>query len=79
MLAAVELGLGTCWIGFAQGWLTSPEGRELLNLAPDKVVVAPIAVGYPKTPQAMVPRKAIALSWIGPKDAQDQSGPHPVH
>jgi nitroreductase len=79
MLAAVEMGLGTCWIGFAQGWLTSPEGRELLNLAPDKVVVAPVVVGYPKTPQAMVPRKAIALSWIGPKDVQDQSGPHPVH
>jgi nitroreductase len=79
MLAAVDLGLGTCWIGFAQGWLTSEEGRGLLNLAPDKVVAAPIAVGYPKAPPAIVPRKAIALSWIGPKDIQDQSSPHPVH
>ena len=79
MLAAVDLGLGTCWIGFAQGWLTSQEGRELLNLAPDKVVVAPIAVGHPKAPQAIVPRKAIALSWIGPKDMPDQPEPHPVH
>jgi len=79
MLAAVDQGLGTCWIGFAQGWLASPEGRELLNLAPDRVVVAPIAVGYPKAPQAMVPRKAIALSWIGPKDIQEQPDPHAVH
>jgi nitroreductase len=79
MLAAADLGLGTCWIGFAQGWLTSQEGRELLNLAPERVVVAPIAVGYPKASQPIVPRKAIALSWIGPKDIQDQSDTHPVH
>ena len=79
MLAAVDIGLGTCWIGFAQGWLTSREGRELLNLAPDKVVAAPIAVGYPRVSQAIVPRKAIAISWIGPKDVQDQGSPHPVH
>jgi len=79
MLAAVDLGLGTCWVGFAQGWLTSPEGRERLNLAPDKVVVAPIAVGYPTAPPAVIPRKAIALSWIGPKNIPDQTGPHPIH
>jgi nitroreductase len=79
MLAAVDQGLGTCWVGFAQGWLTSREGRDFLNLAPDKVVAAPIAVGYPKAPQALVPRKAIALSWIGPKDIQDVGSPHPVH
>lgn len=79
MLAALDIGLGTCWIGFAQGWLTSPEGRELLNLAPERVVAAPIAVGYPKASQALVPRKAVAVSWIGPKDIQEQSGPHPVH
>jgi len=67
MLAAVNLGLGTCWIGFAQGWLTSQEGRELLNLAPDKVVLAPIVVGHPKARPPAMPRKEIALSWIGPK------------
>lgn len=65
MLAAVEMGLGTCWIGFAQDWLASSEGRKLLNLAPEKVVVAAIAVGYPKTLPPSVPRKALALSWIG--------------
>ena len=79
MLAATDIGLGTCWVGFAQGWLTSQEGREYLNLAPDKVVVAPITVGYPKAPQPIVPRKAVAVSWIGPKESQDQPDPRPVH
>ena len=64
MLAAVERGLGTCWIGFAQGWLTSEDGRRLLDL-PDGVVVAPIIVGHPRTAAPLVPRKAIALIWIG--------------
>src|ERR1019366_861562 len=27
MLAARGAGLGTCWIGFAQGWLNTPEGK----------------------------------------------------
>ncbi len=69
MLAAVEFGLGTCWIGFAQGWLASEEGRTLLDLGPDKQVVAPIVVGYPKAQPPAVPRKAVALSWIGSKTA----------
>ncbi len=32
MLMATDLGLGTCWIGFAQGWLNTAEGREILDL-----------------------------------------------
>ena len=69
MLAAVERGLGTCWIGFAQGWLTAEEGRRLLNL-PARAVVAPIIVGHPRTAAPLVPRKAIALSWIGERPSQ---------
>jgi nitroreductase len=67
MLAAVELGLGTCWIGFAQGWLSSEEGRHLLGLAADQVAVAPIALGYPKVPPPPVPRKSVAVNWISPE------------
>jgi nitroreductase len=70
MLAAVERGLGTCWIGFAQGWLRSPEGRGLLNL-PDHLALAPIIVGHPRTAPPLVPRKTISISWIG-----ERSQPH---
>jgi nitroreductase len=70
MLAATELGLGSCWIGFAQGWLASPEGRDLLSLGAGEVVVAPIAIGWPKGLPPPVPRKAITVSWIGPRDAR---------
>jgi nitroreductase len=67
MLAAVEFELGTCWIGFAQGWLTSDEGRAFVGLGPDSISVAPIIVGHPKAAAPPVPRKAVALSWIGGK------------
>ena len=72
MLAAVELGLGSCWIGFAQGWLASEEGRALLGLGPDNLVVAPIVVGQPKAPAPPVPRKPVALTWIGPRSVKQQ-------
>jgi len=65
MLAAVPLGLGTCWIGFAQVWLNSPEGKEFLNLPREALVVAPIVVGNPKAIPPAGPRKAPAVSWIG--------------
>lgn len=72
MLAAVEFGLGTCWIGFAQGWLESEEGRSLLGLADGKAAMAPIVVGHPKAPPPPVPRKAVALRWIGSRTIREQ-------
>jgi nitroreductase len=65
MLMATDLGLGSCWIGFAQGWLNSVEGRQLLNLSDKALVVAPLIVGYPRTLPPPVPRKAPLISWIG--------------
>lgn len=65
MLAATGLGLGTCWIGFAQGWLNTPEARELLNLSRHNICVAPLVVGHPKAVPPAVPRKAPAVTWIG--------------
>jgi nitroreductase len=32
MLAAYAAGLGTCWIGFANPWLNTPEGKAVLGL-----------------------------------------------
>ena len=36
MLAAADAGLGTCWIGFAQGWLETAEGKALLGIPPER-------------------------------------------
>lgn len=53
MLAAVDMGLGTCWIGFARVFLDLPEVKRELGVPGDYTVVAPIIVGYPagKIPQ----------------------------
>lgn len=76
MLTATYLGLGTCWIGFAQGWLNSPEGRELLNLSNQNLCVAPIIVGHPKALLPPVERKAPVIAWVGSAQ-QLQASAHP--
>jgi nitroreductase len=65
MLAARAAGLGTCWIGFAQAWLGTPEGKAALELPPTYVPVAPIIVGHPKSASPPVPRKDADIRWIG--------------
>ncbi len=65
MLAARARNLGTCWIGFAQSWLATPEGRATIKLDDGQVPVAPIIVGHPRAIPAMVPRKEPDVRWIG--------------
>lgn len=65
MLAARASGLGTCWIGFAQAWLSTSEGKAALNLPATYVPVAPIIVGHPKSAPPPVPRKKPEIHWIG--------------
>lgn len=59
MLAAHAHGLGTCWIGFAEAWLSSPEGRAELGLAEEVRAVAPIIIGRhasrPNPPERRAP------------------------
>jgi nitroreductase len=64
MLAAYEAGLGTCWIGFAQHWLGTAEGKVALGLPPSYVPVAPIIIGHPRRKAAPVPRKAANIRWL---------------
>ena len=67
MLAACAEGLGTCWIGFAQGYLNTPEGKALLGMPPAWVPVAPIIVGHAKREPPPVPRKEPVVRWV-PED-----------
>jgi nitroreductase len=57
MLAPCAADLGTCWIGFAQAWLVTPDGKAALNLANTNVPIAPIIVGHLKSTAAPVPEK----------------------
>lgn len=66
MLAATAAGLGTCWIGFAQGWLATPEGKAALKLPENYKPVAPIIVGHPKFVPPPVARNEPRINWIGP-------------
>jgi nitroreductase len=65
MLAAYGAGLGTCWIGFAQSFLNTPEGKNVLGLPGAWVTVAPIIVGHPKGVPPPVLRKAAEIRWAG--------------
>lgn len=65
MLSAYAAGLGTCWIGFAQKWLATPQGKDAIGIPPAHLPVAPIIVGRPKTAPAPVPRKEPDIRWLG--------------
>lgn len=47
MLAAYDMGLGTCPIGFARPWLRLTETKHDLKISPKYVPAFPLAVGYP--------------------------------
>jgi len=65
MLAAYAVGLGTCWIGFAQSYLNTPEGKKALDLPAACVPIAPIIVGHPKAMPAAASRKEPLTRWVG--------------
>ena len=65
MLAAHAKGLGTCWIGFAEGWLNAPDTKRELGIPEGYVAVAPIILGYPREAPKPPGRRAPAITWIG--------------
>jgi nitroreductase len=64
MLAAYARGLGTCWIGFAHGWLNTPEGKAELGVPADWSPSAPIILGRPRGAAPPTPRRAPDIRWI---------------
>ena len=65
MLLAHSLGIGSCWIGFAQSYLNTPAGKRALGLPDSWVPVAPIILGYPTAQPAAVARKDPEIRWVG--------------
>lgn len=47
MLAAADMNLGTCWIGFATPLMNLPAIKSGLGIPGDYTAIAPIIVGYP--------------------------------
>jgi len=65
MLAAVDKGLATCPIGFAQSWLDAAEVKAELRVPSDCTAVLPIIVGYPAGTTHEVARKEPEVaSWL---------------
>jgi nitroreductase len=50
MLAAFDMGLGTCPIGFAQPWLDLDEVKAELSIPVGYSAVFPLVIGYPEGP-----------------------------
>lgn len=70
MLAATELGLGTCWIGFASHYLNLPEIKAKFNIPSEYKAVAPIILGHPQYKMLPVKKKPPEiLYWQRQKDA----------
>jgi nitroreductase len=65
MLGAYGRGLGTCWIGFAQRYLNTDEGKRLLGLPAECVPVAPIVVGRPVAWPKPTARREPEVGWVG--------------
>lgn len=64
MLAAYEMGLGSCWIGFAMALGNTGEIKERFNVPEQYKPVAPLAIGYPRGAWPPIPRKEpVIFAW----------------
>lgn len=64
MLAARDLGIGTCWIGLARPWFNLPATKRELGLSESASVVAPLVLGYPKTWSEAHDRNPAIIHWV---------------
>jgi len=64
MLAAYDMGLGSCPVGFARSWFNLPETKAALGIPLHYTAVLPIVVGYPaKIPGPMVKGEPEIACW----------------
>jgi nitroreductase/ferredoxin len=65
-LAAVPLGLGTCWAGLVQGaLLSSPQLKEEMGIPAGHPHHYPMMLGYPKPKYFRLPgRRAPKITWM---------------
>jgi len=66
MLAARSLGIGSCWIGFADiVFNNSRKIRKSIGIPASDKVMSTIALGYPKKfPEKALPRREVKIEWI---------------
>ena len=64
MLAAHSIGLGSCWIGFAQMSLNTPELKEQLGIPKEYTIAAPLVIGHPaKASATVIKREPEMVFW----------------
>jgi len=64
MLAAHDLGLGSCPVGFAQSWLDLEDVKAELEIPVQYSAVLPVVVGYPaKIPEHPARKKPEMINW----------------
>lgn len=61
LLAAREQELGTCWIGFADGWLKSPAAQAELGYPDGYAPLGIVIVGHPQSWPEAKPREPLEL------------------
>jgi nitroreductase len=72
MLAARDVGVGTCWIGSSRPWFNLPETKKEFGIPESDCVVAPIVMGYPEAWPERHSRKPATVHWVGePSDKGD--------
>jgi nitroreductase len=64
MLSAYDRGLGSCWIGCAQGFLNSAQGKFLTQLPDGWTPVAPIIIGHAAHFPPETEREDPEIRWI---------------
>ncbi len=63
-LAAQSLGLGSCWIGLAQGLEKDEKTRKDLSIPENHEIIAVLIFGYPAEEKPIPERKAKILKWV---------------